>query len=622
MEAVISLENKKVLVQLNSSPAQLIIYQLKYFGLNNFNDDGKNFEGNIETTKIVAILNYLEKKQIKANLDTGIIAFLEDLKNKEIEKKRKEELLISLKQNPDKGDYEGFVESVENLNLKRKLETHQLKSLYHLYSCSSAAVFSVPGSGKTSVVLAYYEKLKLEGKVDHIFIVGPVNSFVSWVKEFSLNINRELKSMILGSNIKKEDRKIFYSQKLNCEMIMAHFSTIANDVVSLKKFFEYNKVLLVVDEAHNIKKLDGKWSNAVLTLGNNINYKVILTGTPLPNDLRDVYNYLDFLFGENFVFTKKDKARIENLLNQEKKIEAIDFVREKINPFYTRVTKKELNLSTPNFNKPILVEMNPIEKKIYEAIQSRISHYGRESFLDNIEFVQKICKARIIRLKQAASYIRNLDTTLDEDFLDQDEKILKDDDIKGLISNYDKLEKPAKLSKLISMVKDLKKQNKKVLIWSTHLKTIDLILENLRLENIVAKKITGETNRDFEIKKNIMEEFNDNSSDLDALVALPQACSESISLHKACQNAIYYDLNYNAAEFLQSLDRIHRVGGSEIHPVYYNFLHYEKTVDTKIFERVFLKADRQMQIIEEDNFTFDLNEEDENWEHLYNDLNL
>ena len=622
MEAVISLENKKVLVQLNSSPAQLIIYQLKYFGLNNFNDDGKNFEGNIETTKIVAILNYLEKKQIKANLDNRIIAFLEDLKNKEIEKKRKEEILISLKQNPDKGDYDGFVESVENLNLKRKLETHQLKSLYHLYSCSSAAVFSVPGSGKTSVVLAYYEKLKLEGKVDHIFIVGPVNSFVSWVKEFSLNINRELKSMILGSNIKKEDRKIFYSQKLNCEMIMAHFSTIANDVVSLKKFFENNKVLLVIDEAHNIKKLDGKWSNAVLTLGININYKVILTGTPLPNDLRDVYNYLDFLFGENFVFTKKDKARIENLLNQEKKIEAIDFVREKINPFYTRVTKKELNLSTPNFNKPILVEMNPIEKKIYEAIQSRISHYGRKSFLDNIEFVQKICKARIIRLKQAASYIKNLDTAIDEDFLDEDEKILEDNDIKGLISNYDKLEKPAKLSKLISMVKELKKQNKKVLIWSTHLKTIDLILDNLRLENIVVKKITGETNRDFEIKKNIMEEFNDNSSDLDALVALPQACSESISLHKACQNAIYYDLNYNAAEFLQSLDRIHRVGGSEIHPVYYNFLHYEKTVDTKIFERVFLKADRQMQIIEEDNLTFDLNEEEENWEHLYNDLNL
>ncbi len=622
MEAVISLENNKILVQLNSSPAQVIIYQLKYFGLKNHNDDGKNFEGDIETTKLVPVINYLDKKQIKANLNTEIKAFLENLKNKEIEKKRKEEFLISLKQNPEKEDYDGFVASIENLNLKRKLETHQLKSLHHLNSCSSAAVFSVPGSGKTSVVLAYYEKLKLEGKVDHIFIVGPVNSFVSWVKEFSLNINRELKSKILGSNIKKEDRKIFYSQKLNCEMIMAHFSTIANDVVSLKKFFEYNKVLLVIDEAHNIKKIDGRWSNAVLSLGKVVNYKVVLTGTPLPNDLRDVYNYLDFLFGENFVFNKKDKARIENLLNQEKKIEAIDLVREKINPFYTRVTKKELNLSTPNFNKPIVVDMNPIEKKIYDAIQSKISHYGRESFLDNIEFVQKICRARIIRLKQAASYVKNLETAIDEDILNEDEKILKDNDIKGLIASYDKLEKPAKLLKLISMVKDFKEKSKKVLIWSTHLKTIDLILENLSLENIVVKKITGETNRDFEIKKNIMEEFNDNNSDLDALVALPQACSESISLHKACQNAIYYDLNYNAAEFLQSLDRIHRVGGSEIHPVYYNFLHYEKTVDTKIFEKVFLKADRQMQIIEEDNLTFDLSEDEDNWEHLYNDLNL
>ena len=126
-------------------------------------------------------------------------------------------------------------------------------------------------------------------------------------------------------------------------------------------------------------------------------------------------------------------------------------------------------------------------------------HYGRKSFLDTFEFVQKNCSQNYW-LKQAASYIKNLDTVID-DFLNEDEKILNDDDIKGLISNYDKLEKPAKLLKLISMVKDFKSKNKKVLIWSTHLKTIDLILQNLNSENIVVKKITGETNRDFEIKK-------------------------------------------------------------------------------------------------------------------------
>ena len=622
MEVKVSLEKDKISLKFDTTPTQLIIYQLNYFGLNETINDQKFFEGILDSAKIISILSYLEKKNIKTILSSEINKYLEDLKNKEIEKKKKEQFLISLKQNPEKNNYNDFVLNIKNLNLKRKLETHQLKSLHHLNSCSSAAIFSVPGSGKTSVVLAYYEKLRLEDKVDHLFIVGPVNSFVSWVKEFTLNIDRELNSKILSGDYKKEDRVIFYNQKLNSEMIMAHFSTVTNDINDLKKFFRFNRILLVIDEAHNIKKIDGKWSNAVLTIGNDIKYKVVLTGTPLPNDLRDVYNYLDFLFGENLIFNKKDKAKIENLLNQEKKTEAIDFVREKINPFYTRVTKKELNLSKPNFNKPILVEMNPLEKKIYTAIETKIRHYGRKSFLDNFEFVQKICKARIIRLKQAASYIKNLDTVIDEDFLNEDEKILNDDDIKGLISNYDKLEKPAKLLKLISMVKDFKSKNKKVLIWSTHLKTIDLILQNLNSENIVVKKITGETNRDFEIKKNIMEEFNDKNSELDALIALPQACSESISLHKACQNAIYYDLNYNAAEFLQSLDRIHRVGGSEILPVYYNFLHYKDTVDTKIFEKVFLKADRQMQIIEEDNLTFDLTDEDENWESLYNDLKL
>ena len=70
-------------------------------------------------------------------------------------------------------------------------------------------------------------------------------------------------------------------------------------------------------------------------------------------------------------------------------------------------------------------------------------------------------------------------------------------------------------------------------------------------------------------------------------MAIPQACSESISLHKACHNAVYYDMNYNTSEFLQSLDRIHRVGGSEKNPVFYHFLQYENSIDAKIYERVF-----------------------------------
>ena len=66
---------------------------------------------------------------------------------------------------------------------------------------------------------------------------------------------------------------------------------------------------------------------------------------------------------------------------------------------------------------------------------------------------------------------------------------------------------------------------------------------------------------------------------------------------------------------------IHRVGGSETKPVFYDFLQYENTIDEKIYKRVFEKANRQMKVIEEDNLIFDINQEDD-LESLYNDLKI
>ena len=329
---------------------------------------------------------------------------------------------------------------------------------------------------------------------------------------------------------------------------------------------------------------------------------------------------MDFLYGDNKIITSKEKAKIEILLENKKRKEAAIFLRVKIDPFYIRVTKPELNLSKPIFNNPKIIKMNPIEKKIYDAIVTKIRYYGKINFFDNIDTIEKICKARIIRLKQASSYIKNLSRAFHEEITDDDIQLSHDENIKNLINNYDKFEKPAKLVELLKMVHDLTNNNKKIIIWSTHLMTIDLILKELKDQKINVKKIVGKTELDD--RENIKNEFNDPNSLLQVIVALPQACSESISLHKACHNAIYYDINYNAAEFLQSLDRIHRVGGSEKNSVQYDFLHYQDTVDIKVYERVFQKANRQMQIIEEDNLTFDLDDEEQNWEELYKDLNL
>ena len=606
----------KVLIKLKDNFFQIIFdekvsisvkFQLESFKLiNHGQKDNYIFIGSKNIVNIDNIIGYLKNINFEVSTSSEAKKLITS-KKIEIEKfQKKINYLKSLKSEKNNKNFSEFCNSFKFL--ARALKEHQNKSLYHLYHAGSAANFSVPGSGKTSVVLAYYQKLKIENKVDAIFVIGPTNCYHSWKDEFESTLGRSSNLRIFGDKLSPSQRKDIYNNSLKSELYASHFQTISNDAVLLKDFFSKNRFLLVVDEAHNIKKIGGVWSVAVLELSKLSEFKVILTGTPRPNDFQDFYNYLDFLYKNIEIISTYEKAQLSRFMEDNQVEKVAIFLKERLSPFFTRVTKKELNLSKAIFNKPISLQMNPIEKKIYDAIVTKIKNYNLNEYENNIDLIKKMRRARIIRLRQCCSYVQNLNTAIIEEKGTND-NLINNDDIKSLITHYDSNEKPAKLEKLKSMILDLINSNKKVLVWSTHLKSIDLILKELKNENINIKKITGST--DLDERADIKNAFNDENSSLNVIIANPQACSESISLHKACQNAIYYDISYNTAEFLQSLDRIHRVGGSENKPVYYDFLHYEKSIDEEVYKRVFKKADMQMKIIEEENLTFNLSEEDD-----------
>ena len=78
-----------------------------------------------------------------------------------------------------------FKNNVTNLiKPSRQLRDHQFKAAYHLYQIRKGANFSVPGAGKTTVVLTVYELLKSQGLVDTLFVIGPTTCFFSWISEF------------------------------------------------------------------------------------------------------------------------------------------------------------------------------------------------------------------------------------------------------------------------------------------------------------------------------------------------------------------------------------------------------------------------------------------------------
>ena len=99
-------------------------------------------------------------------------------------------------------------------------------------------------------------------------------------------------------------------------------------------------------------------------------------------------------------------------------------------------------------------------------------------------------------------------------------------------------------------------------------------------------------------REKIIREFHRPDSSFKVILANPFAVSESISLHKACHNAIYFERTFNATHFIQSKDRIHRVGLVPGTITYYNFILSKNTIDETIHNRLIAKEQRMLEIIE------------------------
>ena len=139
-----------------------------------------------------------------------------------------------------------------------------------------------------------------------------------------------------------------------------------------------------------------------------------------------------------------------------------------------------------------------------------------------------------------------------------------------------------------------------MVIWATFIHTIHGIKEYLSQYGIAAQELYGAIpveqegiNDDSDdmifTRERIVQEFQKPDCPFKVIIANPFAVAESISLHKACHNAIYMERSFNAAHFVQSKDRIHRYGlapGTETN--YYYVLSrdsVDETIDTRLSEK-------------------------------------
>ena len=515
----------------------------------------------------------------------------------------------------------------------RKLKEYQKKSVKHLSECGNAANFSVPGSGKTTVAYAAYSILKERGIVDKILVISPRAAFVPWEEEFGYCFGNPPDRVRLdGSRVDTHIEE----DTLGKELILSTYQLPLKHQQALTRLLEHNKVLMILDESHNIKnmsaflhKKSGKIAESIINLAPSATRRFILSGTPMPNRWDDIWTQFNFLWPLMEILDTaqyfKDFTKTRQELGPNYK--------QIIDPLFTRIAKNTLELNEPEF---IVVPcpLRPKQQKIYNAIElktsQQIQNLHEESISESID-MEEWRRAKMIRLIQVASnpvLLKKKDDEFNVESIFTEEGL----DVSELIEKYTEQDEfPTKLQETVRITKELLKKGEKVIIWTNFVHNVDMLKNQfLKDENPlwiygnVPKDEDAETeHKQFNREKMIQDFKSDPNPRI--LIATPASCAESISLHMyegkmVCRNAIYVDRTYNAGQYMQSLDRIHRIGMDMNTTVTYWLCVAPNTFDERIHDKLETKRKAMSDLLDEELKIIDL-DVSENLDNVKKDIN-
>lgn len=511
----------------------------------------------------------------------------------------------------NKDDFKQFVESVIVNLPNRSLYELQLLSAYHLAFSQNACNFSVPGAGKTSVVygaFAYLSNLPRDDKklVDLLLIISPLSAFGPWELEYTECFGERPSTKRLNGKLPLEEKKQYLYSQTPAKITLLSYASVPSLKEELIYFLKNNKVMVVLDEAHKIKNTSGGvTATNVLEIAAYCSSRVVLTGTPAPNGYEDLYNLYKFIWPSKKVipfevYQLKDMSKNQNDIR-------VDTLLQSIEPFFIRIKKSDLGIPDATEHAPIIVPMGEIQRRIYDVIEKKCMSDIVES-KDNL-FKKDLIRARLLRMMQAATNpnllsqpLKNFATIegFDSYAVTEDASLISD------VLHYAKEETPAKFIKARELIEKIIVNGGKVVVWAIYIKNILDFEEYLHSCGIPCKTLYGATpvgaddedETDVETREKIIAEFHKTDSLFKVIIANPFAVSESISLHKACHNAIYMERSFNAAHFIQSKDRIHRYGLKPGTETNYYYLLSEDSIDGVIHNRLIDKESRLRDIIE------------------------
>jgi len=544
----------------------------------------------------IKIAQLLEKKILPLGYAFYVTSRLEEYINQRnlyIEKRAK--LGIELKTDATRLEdrFLQFKEVVDS-QMERQLRDKQMKDAFFMCAMMRSGNFSVPGSGKTSSALAVYSFLRYKGLVDRIVMIGPKNAFESWIDEFKACFGQKLAlncfsiqdSKYVNTETKRQGLKY---DSANCNLFLFNYESIGNYIEEIEKIVS-EKTLLVFDEVHKVKAVRGQRASTALEISKYAPYTIAMTGTPIPNSYLDLYNLLHILYNDEYrEFFGFDISYLRDPLPTD-----IEIINDKIQPFFCRTTKKELQV--PEANPDIIdsVYASDSEQQLFEIVSKKYRNNKLALFIRILQLESN--PKMLMQAIDLKDFSNVLDIDGDIDEIDIVDYAIE---VQHLINT---IEMTSKKKACLQQIERLVAANKRVIVWCIFVDSIHSIHKNLEKKRIKSKCIMGEVSLDE--RTDIINSFRNN--EFDVLITNPHTLAESVSLHSVCHDAIYFEYSYNLVHLLQSKDRIHRLGLPEgqytqyfyLQSIFKNYLQEDFSMDEQVYLRLMHKEEVMLNAID------------------------
>lgn len=422
---------------------------------------------------------------------------------------------------------------------KRKLRDFQLRDLQRLVALGNGANFSVPGAGKTTVTLALDVLTRKPG--EHLLVVGPKASFPAWrevvdecIDPNAPNWNAEPFQVLSGTA--DQIRRELESGKTR---FVINYDLLIQVPNIISEYLATHPVHLVLDESHRMKAgLNSMRGAYLLGVADLPVRRDILSGTPMPQGPTDIQSQLDFLWpgaglGGKIIRGEAPRDVLANL--------------------YVRTTKQDLNLPRPlrHFEH---VPMAEGQMALYGIVKNE---FLRQASLLRFETRVDIPAARrsVMRLLQLSANPTLVLRSIMDDALEVNSGILDKVIAEG---------PSTKMRAVAEKARALAAEGRKSVIWTIFTDTIqqmETLLADLNPVSLYGAVPSGEP-IDPATREGRIRRFHDDDN-CKVMIANPAAAGEGISLHHAAHDAIYLDRSYVSTHYLQSIDRIHRLGLEE-----------------------------------------------------------